>query len=314
MYPYVNSNRNPGLAARHKETLHRTGTDFTERRTVVDGHVMHSLAAGSGAPLVLIHGLLGTAACWQPAMRVLAQGARVYAVDALGIGCSDRVKGLDAGLEASARRLVRWMDGEKLERVDLVGTSHGGAVAMYLAALFPERVRSLMLHAPANPFCLQSRPQIRFAGTRLGRLLAFWLPAAPSWLHQKALDRMYGDPRNLRAGSLDEYVNSLRVPGTVEYVLSVLRHWADDMSVLQALLPRLRELPTLLLWGAGDRAVSLTSAVRLRAVLRAPLEVLPGLGHLPFEEAPELFAERISCFLSKAIAPTLQDNSSLLTA
>ncbi len=273
-----------------------------EYDSLVQGRRMHVLVAGQGDPLVLVHGLLGAATCWQPTMRLLARSARVYAVDALGIGQSERVDGLDVSLEASARRLCLWMNQEQLRTADLVATSHGGAVAMCFAALFPERVRSLVLHAPANPFCVQSRPQIRFAGTSLGRRLAYWLPAAPAWLHTAALTRMYGNPERLRAGSLDEYVQSLRIPGTVDYVLGVLHSWVPDMAALAPMLPRLRHLPTILLWGAHDRAVSLASAARLRAVLRAPLEVLPELGHLPFEEAPELFAEQILHFLSSLSA------------
>ncbi len=264
---------------------------------VAGGHRMHSLVSGSGDPLVMVHGLLGAASCWEPAMKFLARHAQVFAVDALGIGFSDRVTGIDAGLEASARRLAAWMDQRNLGRVDLVGTSHGGAVAMYFAALFPERVRSLVLHAPANPFCVQSRPQIRFAGTALGRRLATWLPNAPTRVHRTALSRMYGDPRRLRPGSLEEYVRSLQVPGTVEYVLSVLRSWVPDMAALAPMLPRLRKLRILLLWGERDRAVSLSSAMRLQAVLRAPIEILPDLGHLPFEEDPEIFAARVTSFL-----------------
>lgn len=268
-----------------------------EQTTDVDGHRMHSLVAGEGRPLVLVHGLLGAASCWAPVMRRMARFRRVYAIDALGIGRSERVPGLDGSLQASANRLRAWMDRQGLEQVDLLGTSHGGAVAMCFAGLVPGRVRSLVLHAPANPFCVQSRPQIRFGRTALGRAVARLLPIAPSPIHNLALSRMYGDPRRLRVGSLAEYVESLRVPGTVDYVLSVLRSWVPDMAALAPTLPRLRRLPCLLLWGAHDRAVSLASAERLREVLRAPLEVLPGLGHLPFEEAPELFADRVLRFL-----------------
>lgn len=275
-----------------------------EQFTHIEGASMHALVAGKGSPLVLVHGLLGAASCWAPSMRVLARGRRVYAVDALGIGRSERVPGLDGSLAASARRLRAWMDRQELEKVDLLGTSHGGAVAMCFAALFPDRVRSLVLHAPANPFCVQSRPQIRFANTPLGRTVASLLPGAPSWLHSAALTRMYGDPARVRSGSLAEYVESLRVPGTVDYVLSVLRNWVPDMAALAPTLPRLRKLPSLLLWGAQDRAVSLSSAERLSHVLRTPLEVLPGLGHLPFEEAPELFGERVLGFLREARAKT----------
>ncbi len=268
--------------------------------TSVEGHAMRSLAAGRGpAPLVLLHGLLGAARCWLGPMQTLASRTRVHAVDALGIGESARVPGIDASLGAGAHRLRLWLDGRGLERVDLLGTSHGGAVAMWFAAHYPERVRSLVLHAPANPFCIQSRPQIRFAATRLGHAVAHWIPSGPRRLHMAALSRMYGNPALVQAASLEAYVQSLRQPGTVDYVLSVLRSWTADMAALAPLLPRLRKLPVLLLWGDRDRAVSHTSVERLSHVLRAPLEILPGLGHLPFEEAPQLFAERVGAFLRK---------------
>ncbi len=282
--------------------------EIKEQDTLVEGRRMHSLVAGSGSPVVLVHGLLGAAASWQPTMRVLARRARVYAVDAIGIGSSERVNEMDASLVASSHRLALWLDAQRLRRVDLVGTSHGGAVAMCFAGLFPDRVRSLVLHAPANPFCVNSLPQIRLANTPFGRRLAQWLPAAPSFVHSIALTRMYGNPSRVRIGSLQEYVTSLRVPGTVEYILSVLRSWVSDMEALAPMLPRLRSMPTLLLWGALDRAVSLSSAHQLRDVLRAPMEVLPELGHLPFEEAPELFAEKVWAFLASQLredAPAL---------
>jgi 4,5:9,10-diseco-3-hydroxy-5,9,17-trioxoandrosta-1(10),2-diene-4-oate hydrolase len=269
-----------------------------QRETLIGGMRMHTRCAGSGAPLVLVHGLLGAASCWDPAMRLLAGGARVYAPDAIGIGRSERVPGLDAGLAASAHRLAAWMDAEQIAQAYVVGTSHGGAVAMYFAALFPQRVQRLVLHAPANPFCEASRPQIRFACTRPGRRLARSLPVAPSWLHRTALTRMYGDPARVRPGSLQEYVDSLRVPGTTEYLLSVLGSWQQDMAALLPLLPRLRALPVHLLWGEMDRAVSYASALRLKAVLKAPLDVLTGLGHLPFEEAPEIFAVKLKSIFS----------------
>jgi 4,5:9,10-diseco-3-hydroxy-5,9,17-trioxoandrosta-1(10),2-diene-4-oate hydrolase len=259
---------------------------------------MHTRCTGAGAPLVLVHGLLGAASCWDPAMRLLAERARVYAPDAIGIGRSERVPGLDAGLESSARRLAAWMDAERLSQADFVGTSHGGAVAMHFAALFPQRVRRLVLHAPANPFCEASRPQIRLACTPPGRWLARHLPVAPSWLHRTALTRMYGDPARLRPGSMREYVESLRVPGTTDYVLSVLGSWRQDMAALLPLLPGLRALPVHLLWGDMDRAVSYASALRLENVLQAPLDLLPGLGHLPFEEAPEVFAAKVESILA----------------
>ncbi len=267
--------------------------------TKVSGYSMHSLQAGTGRPLILLHGLLGAAVCWRPAMRWLASQARVYAVDALGMGASARVPGLDASLRASAERLLGFMDGEGIAQADLCATSHGGAVAMFFAATYPERVRSLILQAPANPFCSHSQPQIRLFSTQLGRWLGRLVPRAPRSLHAVALRRMYGDPARIRPGSLEDYVQSLRVPGTVDYVLEVLGCWAKDMAALKHRLRRLRGVPCLLVWGTEDRAVSLESAAALHRTLGSELAFLPGLGHLPYEEQPREFAACVAGFLAR---------------
>jgi pimeloyl-ACP methyl ester carboxylesterase len=259
---------------------------------------MYSLRAGSGRPLILLHGLLGAAACWRTAMLALARGARVYAIDAIGIGRSARVPGLDGSLRAAAERLRAFMDIEGIKSADLCATSHGGAVAMFFAATYPSRVRALILQAPANPFCSKSRPQIRLFCSRVGRWLAHWVPWAPRVLQSIALHRMYGDPRLAGPAALDPYIESLRIPGTVPYILSVLRCWTDDMAQLKRMLKRLQGLPCLLLWGTHDRAVSLASAYALRKAIGSELDMMPGLGHLPYEEQPQQFADRVMSFLA----------------
>jgi pimeloyl-ACP methyl ester carboxylesterase len=109
---------------------------------------------------------------------------------------------------------------------------------------------------------------------------------------------MYGDPKQLREGSLGKYINSLRIPGTVAHVLNILRTWFDDMGKLELALQRVRRFPTLLLWGDRDRAVSLESAQELRRCFdRAELVELPGTGHLPYEECPETLTRLVNSFL-----------------
>ena len=118
----------------------------------VQGARMRCLVTGDGPCMLLLHGLLGTADAWGPATQRLAASSTVYAPDALGIGGSDRVSNLDVSLTATAGRLIELMDSKGVAQTDIVGTSHGGSVALMLASLHPERVRSLVLHAPANPF------------------------------------------------------------------------------------------------------------------------------------------------------------------
>jgi len=266
----------------------------------VDGHRMHCLKAGLGPDLILLHGLLGTASAWDPAIPRLAEESTVYAVDALGIGESDRVPGLDATLEAQAGRLVVFMDQSGIRSADFLATSHGGAVALTLAARYPGRVKNLVLHAPANPYSQLGDPLINFYLSGLGMWFAHHVATLPQPMQALALGRMYGDPNQLRDGSLGKYIGSLRVPGTVDYVLSILNTWVADMTKLKTELEHVRQFPTLLLWGDRDRAVSMESGQELRRCFdRVEFQVLPGAGHLPYEECPETLSRLVNSFLSK---------------
>jgi len=267
----------------------------------VEGHQMHFLKAGTGPDLILLHGLLGTASAWEPVIPDLASESTVYALDALGIGESERVPGLDATLEAHAARVVSFMDRSGIPSADILGTSHGGSVALTLAAKYPSRVRNLALHAPANPYSQIGDPLINFYLTGLGVWFAHRVATLPEPMQALALGRMYGDPSQLRDGSLGKYIGSLRAPGTVEYVLSILQAWYADMGRLKSSLEHVRHVPALLVWGDRDRAVSLQSAGQLRRCFdQVEFEVLPGTGHLPYEECPEALTRLVNSFLARA--------------
>jgi pimeloyl-ACP methyl ester carboxylesterase len=276
------------------------GPDATREEFLsIEGSRMRCLTSGHGPAVLLLHGLLGTADAWRPTARRLASLSTVYAPDALGIGGSDRRPHLNVSLRASARRLIELMDLKQIERADIVGTSHGGSVALMLAALYPTRVRSLTLIAPANPFSAAADPLIHFYRTPLGRWFANYVPTVSGSVQSLALGRMYGDASRVRTGSLEPYITSLRIPGTVSYVLSVLERWQTDMQDLMSVLAGLRQVPALLLWGDRDRTVSLKSGERLAEYFdRANMLVIPGVGHLPHEELPAVLGGAVNGFLS----------------
>jgi len=205
------------------------------------------------------------------------------------MGESERVAEFDASLEAIADRVVAFMDAMDLDVVDVAGHSHGGAITMMLAARHPHRVRRLILFAPANPFCDLGRQLIGFYQTRFGIWLAQQIPWLPRALKFTALSRMYGDPMRVPADALGGYTDGLGVPGTIDHVLNIIRGWYPGMSRLRSELANLADKPTLLIWGDRDRAVGLGSAHELQVTLKkAKLVVIPGVGHIPFEEAPEV--------------------------
>jgi pimeloyl-ACP methyl ester carboxylesterase len=276
------------------------GPRVDERSVKVDGHSMHFLVTGQGPKTILLHGLLGSADAWNPCFSRLGEESMIYAVDSLGIGRSERVLDLDAGLRGHAERLAQFMRSAGIEDADLIGTSHGGAVAMMLAAQYPHLVRSLVLHAPANPFSAISDPLVHFYGSPLGRWFAHQVPNLPEKLQELALGRMYGNSKLMDHRVLDRYMRSLRVPGTVDHVLNILSRWFEDMHELETMLETLRDIPTLLLWGTRDRAVSIESGRHLQSRLNSvEMEVLAGVGHLPYEESPVAFSDAVNGFLRR---------------
>src|SRR5437868_11473604 len=120
-----------------------------EKFVLVGGHRMRYLTAGSGPPLVLLHGLLGFSFSFSENLAALSQIATVYSPDFLNTGYSERTK-TGATLSDLANQVSNFMAALGIPRADLLGSSHGGAVAMLLAAKSPEKVGRLILVSPAN--------------------------------------------------------------------------------------------------------------------------------------------------------------------
>jgi pimeloyl-ACP methyl ester carboxylesterase len=286
-------------------------------------------------PLVLIHGLLGYSFSWRHNLEALAHEREVYAVDLLGIGYSDRPRPapagatdtVDFGLHATAGRMLEWLQALGLRKVDLLGTSHGGAVAMMMAALEREHpsgtaVGRLLLAAPANPWSHLGATHIAFFGSSFGRWMTglfaptratsarAWAPSTPGFRRARraarslALSRMYGDATKITVETLDGYGRMMDLPGTIEYALEVVRSWKQDMRELKSRFQVLANLPALLLWGSLDRAVAPASAYQLAANLsNARLIVMNGIGHMPYEEAPDEFNRLVLDFLDGGGSP-----------
>jgi pimeloyl-ACP methyl ester carboxylesterase len=253
----------------------------------VIGVRLHYVHAGTGTPMFLIHGLIGSSANWRNNINALAQNASVYAVDMLNMGESQRVEGLDASLSATANRIVAIMDALHLANADIVAHSYGGAIALMLAALHPKRVRRLILFAPANPYSHASDLIVRIYSTAWGRYVARVLPYFPAPIQRLALGQMNSGPGRIVDSCLQQIVDGLRSPGTLRHVLSIVHCWFSEMARLKAVLRRVGRIPILLVWGDHDCTVSLDSGIRLHRKLHSSeLIVVPG-GHAVFEEAPQ---------------------------
>lgn len=166
------------------------------------------------------------------------------------------------------RWLVEWLDGEGLDRVDLVGHSLGGLICARAAAASPERVRRLVLVAPAGV------PSGRRGFVGHVAPLVATLAEVPTYAHRVALDALRTGPNLLR---------------------SMLYATTHD---LRPELARV-EAPTLLAWGESDRLVPIRLAEEwLHALPDARLARLSG-GHVPMWDAPDELVAAVLGFLGE---------------
>ena len=268
---------------------------------LADGR-MRYLKAGSGRPLILIHGLMGYAFSWRFTIPALADHATVYAIDNLGAGLSPAREGMDCSARATAERVLQFADAVGLTDFDLLGTSHGGGVAIMVAALCAERkdsrLRRLILVAPVNPWSLHGKWLAPFLGSRVGSVLVRhtlerWRAADALWLR-----RLFGDESKIPPDSLDGYRLPVFKNHAFRHAMCIVRNWTADLAELETALPTIRDYPALLMWGTKDLAVNVSSAEALRRNFRnARLVAFEGVGHLPYEEAPDEFNRALIEFL-----------------
>jgi pimeloyl-ACP methyl ester carboxylesterase len=265
-------------------------------------------------PLVLLHGLLGYSFSWRYTMPALAPYATVYAPDLMGAGFSDRPAGMDHSMRGTARRLLRFIENLGISSFDLLGTSHGGAVAMMMAAeclgggdsgLNPRmRVRRLVLVAPVNPYSAHGRRLAPFFGSGFGAGLFRVVIARMTFLFSYGHARMFGDRSRIPPGTLEGYAAPLAKPAAFEHALSIVRSWTVDLRELEQTLPKLAGIPTLLMWGSKDSAVYASSASPLaNRFANSETIFFPGVGHLPYEECPEAFNGALIEFLTREKLP-----------
>lgn len=266
--------------------------------SAVSGFRMRYLRAGSGPPVLLIHGLSSYSFSWRQVIPALSSVRTIFAPDLLGSGFSDQPRDLDYGMTAAAERLWTWLDELGVTRTDLVGSSLGGGIGVRMTAMAPDRVNKLILAAPVNPWSRHGRLVTRVFATRAGA--AMFMGALPLiratgnfWLK-----RLFGDPKRIAPGTLEGYSLPLAQRSAWEYGMSLMRHWKSDLWQLEQDYASLADKRALLIWGDCDVAVSPRSAQEiLKRMPRAELKILKGVGHIPYDEVPEEFSQLVREFL-----------------
>ncbi|MER5635782.1 alpha/beta hydrolase [Kitasatospora sp. NPDC002227] len=272
------------------------------RTVAVPGAVLAVTGPQAGSeglpPALFVHGLGGSGDNWRELMAELAGEVAGEAVDLPGFGWSEPPLDGDHSLSGHVRAVIGYLEAAGRGPVHLFGNSMGGAVAVRLAALRPDLVRSLTLISPALP---ELPPQRTAWPTGL---LA--VPGVPALLQrgpapdvEQATDRLlrlvYGDapgiPAERRERAVAEFRRRAALPhalaalvGSTRGIVSAYTQRGDQSLWKQAEQVR---VPVLLVYGLKDKLVSYRSARRACAAFAdARLLVLPESGHVAMMEHP----------------------------
>jgi pimeloyl-ACP methyl ester carboxylesterase len=252
----------------------------------------------AGPVVILLHGFGSSLQTWDAWVGVLQARMRVIAFDLPGFGLT----GADPSGDYSDARTVAvlglTMDALGVRHASLVGNSLGGKIAWNFAAENPARVDKLVLVSPdgfASPgFEYDKAPDV----PAMLRLLPYVLPTP---MVRMTLAPAFANPSKLYPALVRRYRDMMLAPGVRRAMLARMAQVR-----LTPPEPALRRItaPTLLLWGERDAMIPVTNAADyLRTLPHARLVALPGLGHVPQEEAPAESLAPVKAFLEDEAPP-----------
>jgi pimeloyl-ACP methyl ester carboxylesterase len=265
-----------------------------ERYISAGGVRTRYLSAGSGPPLVLLHGLHGLAEHWRWVLPAFAEQFTCYVPELIGHGGTERIRSRYR-LDDYTDHLRTILDTLGLERVSIVGNSLGGATAAGLAQQDPDRVDRLVLACPAGFGRGSGAEAVRYfvglfevlAGVRTG-LLRRWSERL-QFAGGKSADPWFFESKEADA------IRRRRDPVFRRTTLAQ----AFGIAALGRIDPARITQPTLIVWGTEDGTLPWERS--LGAIDRLPnarLVLLRECGHLPHVECPERFSEQALEFLT----------------
>ncbi|MDY6824457.1 MAG: alpha/beta hydrolase [Thermodesulfobacteriota bacterium] len=276
-------------------------TEITAGRVAVDANLnMHYIEAGSGSPVVLIHGWLCTAGFWQKQIPALSENHRVVAVDLIGCGYSD--KPLNDDISYSTDNQARWvlalMDRLGLERASIIGHSLGGHIATKIALAAPERLDKLVLLSAAG---FSENPRLLPWYLRAGRFLnldgmALMLASRTSVTAATKLC-MYHPDSPVDEFFIDQLMGTTFASRRNRLASVKLTHEALFHDFVDDRIPDITA-PTLLVWGINDEVVPPKLGLRYLGLMpNASLSLIEKAGHLMPLERPERLNRELINFL-----------------
>ena len=267
-------------------------TRFDEWQIELHGRRVIYRVAGSGPPVVLIHGMLNSSSHWRSVALNLANEYTVIAPDLIGHGDSAAPRG-DYSLGAHAASIRDLLAAIGIDRASIVGHSLGGGVAMQFFYQFPQRVERLVL-VSSGGLGREVTPALRSAALPgVSPLLALTIrPRLVGALEQGgALLRERGVGAGVYLQAAARALRPLQSAGAREAFLQTLRAVIDVHGQRVSATDRLyllESLPTMIVWGERDNTIPPAHGrAAHEAIPDSRFRTLAGAAHFPHLEDPD---------------------------
>jgi pimeloyl-ACP methyl ester carboxylesterase len=286
---------------------------FEEWQIALHGRRAVYRIAGSGPPVVLIHGMLNSSSHWQTVAMDLARDHTVVAPDLIGHGDSAAPRG-DYSLGAHAASIRDVLAAIGIDRASIVGHSLGGGVAMQFFYQFPQRVERLALISSGG-LGHEVSPMLRTAALPgVSALLSLTIQprllAALAGTGRRMRERALGGGVYLQA--IARALRPLENAEARQAFLTTLRSVIDVHGQRVSATDRLyllEAIPTLIVWGERDNTIPLEHGRRAHeAIPHSRFVTLPDAAHFPHLEDPVGLATAMREFLEQTRPGRIEDS------
>ncbi|MDT5391391.1 MAG: hypothetical protein QOE04_5032 [Mycobacterium sp.] len=250
--------------------------------------------AGSGSPLLLLHGVSAIWRAWTPVLPYLEPHHDVIVPTLLGHGGGSPLSpGVEPSVQALADGIEAELDVLGLEKVHIVGNSLGGWIGIELARR--GRALSLVLFSPAGAWKSQRSIELRALAIRRSIKASSRLAsradtmAAIPLVRQLLLGAQVAHPERVDSGVLAAFIRAGGAAPAVDALLRALpRKQVDPLAAI-------RDYPVRLVWAGADRVLPFKGFGDAMAERLPGAEVvhLEGVGHVPMSDDPRGVAEQI---------------------
>ena len=256
---------------------------------------IHYLISGQGPTIVLLHGIGASVYTWRLLIPLLSHRYQVIAVDLPGFGRSSKIAVESYDLDQQTARLQLLLDALNIKECMVVGSSMGGALALWLGLKNPERVKRVVTLAPAIDPRLVPLKLASLAWTSP----FFKATAANRYVFSYLLGRIMSKRELINAETIAEYLSPYQDPAAVHAFLKATSSIRDHrlLMELKTLVP-----PLLVLWGKRDLVVREKNVKKLiQQIPHATYHIHESGGHHLQEDDPVWVAEFIQKFFDSKV-------------